>query len=67
MRFFSDIPMQKTNYYKSVISNFPLKSVFVGHLYDGVIQKKLHRFKFVHNRVDSVYFETIFRELIAES
>jgi len=41
--------------------------VFVGRFYDGVIQKKLRRFKFVHNTVDTVYFETIFRELIAES
>lgn len=67
MKFFNDIPMQKTNYYKWSLAWFPLQAVFVGRFYDGVIQKKLRRFKFVHNTVDTVYFETIFRELIAES
>lgn len=59
--------MQKTNYYRSAIARFPLDAVFIGRLYDGVIQKKLRRFKFVHNTVDSVYFKSIFAELIEES
>lgn len=67
MRFFNDIPMQKTNYYRTAIARFPLDGVFVGRLYDGVLQKKLRRFKFVHNTVDSVYFRSIFAELIEES
>lgn len=67
MRFFNDIPMQKTNYYRSAIARFPLDGVFVGRLYDWVVQKKLRRFKFVHNTVDNVYFRSIFAELIEES
>ncbi len=67
MRFFNATPMQKTNYYKQTILHFPLEAIFVGHFYDGVIQKKLHRFKFVHNTVDSVYFESTFRHLVEES
>jgi hypothetical protein len=67
MKFFKDIPMQKTNYYRSVISHFPLNGVFIGRLYDGEVQKKLRRFKFVHNNVDHVYFRSIFAELIEES
>lgn len=67
MRFFRDIPMQKTNYYKQNFRWFPFTSVYVGRFYDDVIQRKLRRFKFVHNTVDSVYFESIFRELIEEN
>ncbi|MEI6711156.1 MAG: hypothetical protein WCK88_02760 [bacterium] len=59
--------MQKTNYYKQIFSQFPLDAVFVGHFYDGVIQRKLHRLKFVNNTADNAYFESIFREIIAES
>ncbi len=67
MKFFNDILMQKTNYYKTAILWFSLDGVWVGWFYDRVIQRKLHRFKFVHNTVDIVYFETMFRELIHES
>lgn len=66
MRYFNDIPMQKTNYYKHSISDFSLDAVFVWGLYDEDTQRKIRRYKFVHNPVDSVYFESIFRELIEE-
>lgn len=66
MKFFSVIPMQKSNYYKLAIPWFALQGVYVWRLYDHLLQRKLHRFKFAHNTVDSTYFEAIFRELITE-
>jgi predicted amidophosphoribosyltransferase len=66
-RYFNGILMQKTNYYRLAIGRFPLDAVLIGRLYDGVVQKKLRRFKFVHNTVDSVYFRSIFAELVEES
>jgi predicted amidophosphoribosyltransferase len=67
MKFFNAILMQKTNYYKRAISQFPLEAVHVGRLYDASMQRRLHRFKFVHNHIDSPYFATLFRSLIVEN
>ncbi len=67
MRYFSAIPMQKTNYYKKSLAQFPLDEVYVGRLYDSSMQRKLRRFKFAHNTVDTAYFASIFRQLIAEN
>ena len=66
MRFSTDNPMQKTHYYKSVIPGFSLDEVFVGSYYDEDMQRRIHRFKFVHNRVDRVYFESLFAHLQKE-
>lgn len=59
--------MQKTNYYKRTIPGFSLDTVLVGRFYDSDMQKRLHRYKFVHNPVDSVYFQDIFTWLIKEA
>lgn len=67
MRYFIDTPMKKTNYYKSIFVDFALDEVFFASLYDSDMQRKIHRFKFVHNHVDDVYFGSLFRSLIDES
>ena len=66
MRYFIDNRMQKTQYYKTAIPNFSLDEVLVGSYYDADVQRKIHRFKFVHNRVDRVYFESLFADLQKE-
>lgn len=66
MKFFIDRPMLKTEHYKRYISSFSLDKVIVGALYDAEMQKKIHRFKFVHNHVDHVYFKEIFSHMKAE-
>lgn len=52
--------MLKTEHYKHTIPSFSLDKVIVGTFYDAEMQRKIHRFKFVHNRVDHVYFKELF-------
>jgi len=52
--------MLKTEHYKRYIPSFSLDKVIVGTFYDAEMQKKIHRFKFVHNHVDHVYFKQLF-------
>jgi predicted amidophosphoribosyltransferase len=58
--------MQKTNHYKSSLPDFAVDEVVVARHYDQDMQKKIRRFKFVHNYVDRVYFDSLFQELIKE-
>ena len=58
--------MLKTEHYKRSIPSFSLDKVVVGTLYDEEMQRKIHRFKFVHNHVDRVYFETLFSQMKEE-
>jgi hypothetical protein len=58
--------MFKTEHYKSSIPNFSLDKVLVGAYYDAEMQRKIHRFKFVHNYVDNVYFCSLFRSMKEE-
>lgn len=66
MKFFIDKPMLKSEHYKQSIPWFSLETVVVGAYYDADIQRKIHRFKFVHNHVDSVYFARIFSSMKEE-
>lgn len=58
--------MLKTEHYKRFIPGFSLEKVVVGAYYDVELQRKIHRFKFVHNHVDSVYFRELFSRMKAE-
>lgn len=60
MRYFIDNHMLKTQHYKRYIANFSLDAVVVGTYFDDEMRRKIHRFKFVHNHVDHVYFEQLF-------
>ncbi len=60
------MPMFKTNHYKKSISDFSLDQVLVGSLYGVEIQKKIHRFKFLHNYCDKKSFQEIFSLLFWE-
>ncbi len=60
MRYFIDNHMLKTQHYKRYIANFSLDAVVVGTYFDDEMRRKIHRFKFVHNHVDHVYFERLF-------
>ncbi|MBP6921085.1 ComF family protein [Candidatus Gracilibacteria bacterium] len=53
--------MLKSEHYKRSIPGFTLDKVVVGELYSDEMRRRIHRFKFVHNYVDNVYF----RELLA--
>lgn len=52
--------MLKTEHYKRYIADFSLDKIVVGAYYDAEMQRKIHRFKFVHNYVDDVYFRELF-------
>jgi competence protein ComFC len=52
--------MLKTEHYKKYIPQFSLDKVVVATYYDEEMQRKIHRFKFVHNHVDHVYFQELF-------
>lgn len=65
-RFFIDNPMLKTEHYKKHIADFSLDKVVVGGYYDELMQRKIRRFKFAHNYVDRVYFESLFSASIDE-
>jgi predicted amidophosphoribosyltransferase len=58
--------MLKTEHYKQSISGFSLKKIVVGAYYDEDMQKRIHRFKFVHNHVDHVYFRELFARMKEE-
>lgn len=58
--------MLKTEHYKRYIANFSLDKVVVGTYYDAEMQRRIHRFKFVHNYVDNVYFWDIFAHMEEE-
>lgn len=58
--------MLKTEHYKKSIPNFSLDKVVVGGYYDEEMQRKIRRFKFVQNRVDHVYFRSIFAQIEEE-
>lgn len=58
--------MLKTEHYKHTIPSFSLDKVVVGALYDEEMQRKIHRFKFVHNYVDHVYFRQVFTHIKEE-
>jgi competence protein ComFC len=58
--------MLKTEHYKKSIPNFSLDKVVVGGYYDEEMQRKIRRFKFVQNRVDHVYFWSIFSQIEEE-
>lgn len=58
--------MLKTEHYKRNIVDFSLDKVIVGAYYDDVMQRKIRRFKFAHNYVDRVYFESLFSHSIEE-
>jgi competence protein ComFC len=58
--------MLKTEHYKRSIPSFSLEKVVVGAFYDEEMQKKIHRFKFVHNHVDRVYFQRLFLQIQEE-
>jgi|GEM_PF-1666497 len=58
--------MLKTEHYKHAIPDFSLDKVVVGALYDEEMQRKIHRFKFVHNHVDHVYFQELFAHMKEE-
>lgn len=59
--------MDKLPIYRRQIADFSLDGVFVAALYDEDMQRKIHRFKFVHNRVDRVYFESLFSLLYEQN
>ncbi len=52
--------MLKTEHYKRNIPDFSVDKVIVGGQYDELMQRKIRRFKFAHNYVDRVYFESLF-------
>ncbi len=52
--------MLKTEHYKKNIPDFSLDKVIVAVRYDDSMQRKIRRFKFAHNYVDRVYFESLF-------
>lgn len=58
--------MLKSEHYKNNIPRFSLEKVVVGAYYDEEMQRKIHRFKFVHNHVDRVYFEELFASMKQE-
>ncbi len=58
--------MLKTQHYKRYIANFSLNAVVVGAYFDDEMRRKIHRFKFVHNHVDHVYFEELFAQIQKE-
>lgn len=58
--------MLKSEHYRRQIPHFSLDKVLVGRKYDEDMRRKIHRFKFVHNYVDRVYFQEIFWQLEAE-
>lgn len=58
--------MLKSEHYKNNIPRFSLEKVVVGAYYDEEMQRKIHRFKFVHNHVDRVYFEELFASMKRE-
>ena len=58
--------MLKTEHYKRSIPSFSLDKVVIGALYDEEMQRKIHRFKFVHNHVDRVYFQSLFSQMQKE-
>ena len=58
--------MLKTQHYKRAIANFSLDAVVVGSVYDDDMRRKIHRFKFVHNHVDNVYFQSLFGHMKEE-
>ncbi len=58
--------MLKTEHYKRNIRNFSVDKVIVGSYYDDDMQRKIRRFKFAHNYVDRVYFESLFLKSVIE-
>lgn len=58
--------MLKTEHYKKSIPNFSLDKVVVGGYYEEEMQRKIRRFKFVQNRVDHVYFRSMFSQIEEE-
>ncbi len=58
--------MLKTEHYKRCVPGFSLDKVVVASFYDEEMRRKIHRFKFVHNYVDNVYFETLFSQIEEE-
>lgn len=66
MRYFIDNRMLKTQHYKRYIPSFALDIVVVGTYFDEAMRRKIHRFKFVHNHVDRVYFESLFSQMQKE-
>lgn len=66
MKFFTAIPMLKTLHYKRCISHFSLDHVVVGGLYDEDMQRKIYRFKFLHNHTDKAYFQALLGEIQKE-
>lgn len=59
--------MLKTQHYKKYIPGFALDKVVVGTLYTLEMRRKIHRFKFVHNHVDSDYFRHLFSHMKEEN
>ena len=58
--------MLKTQHYKRSIPKFSLDTVVVGAYFDDEMRRKIHRFKFVHNHVDHVYFDELFSHIQEE-
>jgi competence protein ComFC len=58
--------MLKTEHYKRYIPDFSIDAVIVGAFYDVDMRRKIHRFKFVHNYVDLVYFQSLFSHMQEE-
>lgn len=58
--------MLKTQHYKRSIPKFSLDTVVVGAYFDDEMRRKIHRFKFVHNHVDNVYFGELFAQIQKE-
>ena len=65
-KYSTDNRMLKTQHYKRYIAGFSLDAVAVGAYFDEEIRRKIHRFKFVHNHVDHVYFDSLFALLKEE-
>ena len=58
--------MLKSEHYKRSIPWFALEKVVVGELYGEEMRRRIHRFKFVHNHVDHVYFRELFTSMKRE-
>lgn len=58
--------MLKSEHYKRFVRWFSLEKVVVGELYWTEMRRRIHRFKFVHNHVDSVYFRELFASMKRE-
>lgn len=66
MRYSIVNQMLKSEHYKRSIPGFALEKVVVGELYSEEMRRRIHRFKFVHNHVDRVYFQELFASIRAE-